>query len=414
MSEMILNCNNTKLNDRLPEGWTLVTLKEVCESRTGGTPPTSIIGNYGGDLTWLVSGDINQNEILDCKGRITEQGVLNSNARVIPADCVLIALNGQGKTRGRVALLCTEATCNQSLVAMIPKDRARLLPRFLKYQLDMRYRELRNLTGDNFRSGLSMNILSKLPILLPTFTEQQRITIILNEQLAAVDKARAAAEAQLEEAKALAAAYLREVFPRPGEELPAGWRWVKLGDVCKQDRQIIEPRSSQAKKLRYYSLEHIESGTGRILTVTEKQIESAGISTTFCFDRNHVLYGKLRPYLNKVALPEEPGRCTTELIPLRPNHLVDRIFLAWLLRRRETVEFAMQGKTGSRMPRADMDNILSLGVPLPPLVEQKRIATFLNDKLPSVGKVSAAVQSQLIEINALTSALLRKAFNGEL
>ena len=96
------------------------------------------------------------------------------------------------------------------------------------------------------------------------------------------------------------------------------------------------------------------------------------------FDARHVLYGKLRPYLNKVATPGFQGRCSTELIRPLPRDGVDREFLAYLLRRRETVDFVMASVTGSRMPRADMKVLLSMRVPVPPLDEQRRIVAILN------------------------------------
>jgi type I restriction enzyme, S subunit len=197
-------------------------------------------------------------------------------------------------------------------------------------------------------------------------------------------------------------------------KLPKGWRWVKLGEVCAQDRQIVEARSAEATRLPYISLEHVESCSGRILRELSAPVEDEGISTTFRFSREHVLYGKLRPYLNKVALPEFEGRCTTEIIPLAPSNEVTRDFLALLLRRDETVEHAMQGKTGSRMPRADMDQLLSIEIPLPPLAEQKRIAAILNEQMAAVERARKAAEEELETINRLPAALLRRAFEGEL
>jgi type I restriction enzyme S subunit len=194
------------------------------------------------------------------------------------------------------------------------------------------------------------------------------------------------------------------------QELPAGWKWQKLGDICDQGRQMIDPSSDRAKRLPYLSLEHIESHTGRISRDPLEKVEDEGKSTTFLFDSRHVLYGKLRPYLNKVALPEFKGRCTTEAIPLIPRDNTDRLFLAWLLRREETVAAAMAEKTGSRMPRANMDDLLKLEVPTPPLPEQKRIAAILTNQMAAVEKARTAAEEQLNAAKKLPVAYLQEAF----
>ncbi len=197
-------------------------------------------------------------------------------------------------------------------------------------------------------------------------------------------------------------------------KVPQGWCWRRLRDVCDEDRQILDPGSSLASTLPYLSLEHIESNTGRILRESSEITENVGTSTTFAFDSRHVLYGKLRPYLNKVALPEFRGRCTTELIPLRPRGETSRAFLAWILRRKETIDAAMRGKTGSRMPRANMDDLLALEAPVPPVAEQARIAAILNDMMAGVERARVAAEEQLDAVNKLPAALLRRALSGAL
>jgi type I restriction enzyme S subunit len=189
-----------------------------------------------------------------------------------------------------------------------------------------------------------------------------------------------------------------------------GWRTVKLGELCVEDRETVEPKSSEAQERSYLSLEHIFSGSGEIIKDESLAVEDEGRSLTFAFDNRHVLYGKLRPYLNKVALPDFAGRCTTELIPLLPNPDTDREFLAWMLRRQETVSFAMQGKTGSRMPRADMDELLKMEVPFVPIGEQRQMAARLREQMAEVERARAAVQAQLDAAKILPTALLRDIF----
>ena len=152
---------------------------------------------------------------------------------------------------------------------------------------------------------------------------------------------------------------------------------VPLRELCDMDRRGLRPDDPDAARLPLLGVENVGSGMGALNLDTDSRVGD-GKSTSFRFDDRHVLYAKLRPYLNKVATPEFAGRCSTELVPLLPRRGVDRDFLAYLLRRRETVAFVMSSVTGSRMPRADMNALMSMRVPHPPLDEQRRIVDILN------------------------------------
>jgi len=161
---------------KIDPSWDEIDIGDVCDLETGGTPSSKRKDYYdGGDIKWLVSGDIHKGEILDCPKRITALGMKESNARYLPANSVLIALNGQGKTRGTVAILRTKATCNQSLVSINPKDHSKLRPEFLYYELRSKYQQIRNLTGDNQRSGLNMPIIRRIKVHIPPVNLQDQI-----------------------------------------------------------------------------------------------------------------------------------------------------------------------------------------------------------------------------------------------
>lgn len=172
----------------IPESWEWYYISDLCDLKTGATPSTTRSDYYGGSIRWLVSGDINKNEIYDCEGRITEAGLNNSNCKLLPKNSVLIALNGQGKTRATVAILRVEAVCNQSLVAMIPKYQDLILPEFIKLNLRYRYFEIRDITGQNQRRGLNMGLISKLSISVPPLAEQSRILAKVDELMTLCDQ----------------------------------------------------------------------------------------------------------------------------------------------------------------------------------------------------------------------------------
>jgi restriction endonuclease S subunit len=187
------------------------------------------------------------------------------------------------------------------------------------------------------------------------------------------------------------------------------WKRVLVGDIAIEDRCIVTPDSQEAAVLPYLGLEQIEPNTGRILSYDLSSAE--GKSTTFAFDDTHVLYGKLRPYLNKVALPDRNGRCSTEIIPLKPNG-VDRHLLAVLLRTERVVNAVMSEKTGSRMPRADMDILLGLEISIPESEnDQAGLAARLDAQLNDVEKARQAAVSQLQNARFLRTRVLGEIFN---
>lgn len=198
------------------DGWISSTIGETCKLMTGGTPSTTKKEYYdGGNIKWLVSGDINQKEIFDCEGRITELGLENSNARYIPVNSVLIALNGQGKTRGTVAMLRTEATCNQSLVSIYPNDVNKVLPELIYANLDGRYNEIRKLTGDsgNDRRGLNMPIIRNISFSYPkSLAEQQTIVRQLDALRAETQKLEAVYRKKIVDLEELKKSVLQKAF----------------------------------------------------------------------------------------------------------------------------------------------------------------------------------------------------------
>ncbi|MEI6090090.1 MAG: restriction endonuclease subunit S [bacterium] len=179
-------------------------LGEVSNLMTGGTPLTTKKEYYGGDIKWLVSGDINKGEIFDCDGRITELALKESNARLLPINSIMIALNGQGKTRGMVAILRTEAACNQSLVSINTKKEI-LKPEFLLYCLMGKYQEIRDINGDNQRGGLNMPLIRSLIIPLPSLEIQNQIVKKIEAERAYIDGTKKLIEIYEQKTKAVIA-----------------------------------------------------------------------------------------------------------------------------------------------------------------------------------------------------------------
>lgn len=212
----------------LPANWTITTIGETCDLQTGATPDRARAEYFEGDIPWLVSGDINRGEIFECDGRISEAGLAHSNCKILPENCVLIALNGQGKTRGTVALLRMRAACNQSLVAIIPLLPSELTPEFVHLSLKARYLAIRDLTGKDERRGLNMRLIACFEIAIPPLAEQRRIVAKVEELMALLDRleaARTTAEANRERLTAASLARLTAPDTTP-DAFPAHARFA--------------------------------------------------------------------------------------------------------------------------------------------------------------------------------------------
>jgi type I restriction enzyme S subunit len=163
------------------------------------------------------------------------------------------------------------------------------------------------------------------------------------------------------------------------DSLPMRWSSRRLKYAAKLGNTRTDGRPDNA---RYLGLENVESWTGRLLesvTTSGNAEDAVGAdSVVNCFDRGDVLFGKLRPYLAKAHLAQQPGVCTTELLVMKPQPEVYGKFLLYSLLNEGFISLVDSSTFGSKMPRADWDFIGGVHVPVPPPAEQRTIAGFLD------------------------------------
>jgi type I restriction enzyme S subunit len=181
-----------------------------------------------------------------------------------------------------------------------------------------------------------------------------------------------------------------------------GWQMKKLGDVCAFDKTQGIHRG-----LPYVGLEHIESHTPRFIGSSEAQPVK---SSTFRFSEEHVLYGRLRPYLNKALAPDFEGHCSTEIFPLKPSPELSREYLLFWLLADETCDRINATCTGARMPRAQMNDVLGFEIPVPPLAEQQRIVGLLDEAFEGLATAKANAEKNLQNARALFESHLQSVF----
>lgn len=394
--------------------WPIKKIGELCTLATGGTPSREHSEYFGGNIKWLVSGDINRKEIYDCEGRITELGLRKSNARILPKDCVLIALNGQGKTRGTVAILRTEAACNQSLVAMIPCDA--LLSEYLYHNLDWRYQEIRNLTGATDRRGLSMKIIREIEIPVLGIEEQKRIVKKLEKILAKIEKSCALRQESFEESQAIIRSALRKTFDdlykkyvkkeikdfgevKGGKRLPAGHTFASLPTEYPYLRVVdFKDYSIDTSNMKYLGAATQQEISRYTISDQDAYISIAGTIGTV---------GTIPPQLSGANLTENAAK-----IVFREE--VNNRFVVYFLDSPQGKEEIKKRTNQVGQPKLALMRIETIESPLPDLQEQGKIVAYLDGLSGKVQALQKLQQEQLRDLEALKQSVLHRAFQGEL
>lgn len=399
----------------------LVKIGDVCALMTGGTPKTSIQEYYnGGTVPWIVSGDIHKEEIYDCAKRITELAVEKSNARYLPKDSVLIALNGQGKTRGKVALLRIEgATCNQSIVSINPNDKNELSSDYLFYYLKSQYQQIRNITGDRDRAGLNMPLIRGIEIPLPPIFEQERIAVILN-------KADTIRRKRLQSIKH-ADDYLHATFlDMIGDPVcnPKGWEIKKLKDISTSilngttpkggskvyvDQGILFFRSQNIWRNRILldDVAYIDNETHRRMKKSSLENKDILITKTGRINTENSSLGRAAMFLGQDNSANINGH--VYLIRLQQNILHE--YVLYILTTDEYREYIRDVCVGGIDKRQiNKGHLEEFPIIFPPIELQHRFATIIE----SVERQKQLLQKQQLEIDTLFASLTQRAFRGEL
>ena len=151
--------------------WTASALGQVCETSSGGTPLRSQKDYWNGDIPWITTSLINGNRIAKAEEFITELAVSETSAKLFPAETIVIAMYGQGKTRGKVAVLGIPATTNQACAAILPNEG--VSSQFLFFQLFNGYERLRSLSNSGGQDNLSQTLIAQFEVALPSNKEEQ-------------------------------------------------------------------------------------------------------------------------------------------------------------------------------------------------------------------------------------------------
>ena len=421
----------------VPEHWAITSLRWFSKRYAGGTPDK---GNEAywveGHIPWLNSGAVNAFYIAEPSAHITNEGFANSSAKWIPEGALVMALAGQGKTKGMAAQLGIKATCNQSMAAIVP-DR-RLSPRYLLWWLTANYQNIRNLAGGEARDGLNLELIGAIPCPIPEENEQHAIANFLNRETAKIDAMVAKKRTLIERLKEKRTALISRTVTRglppndaraagldPHPKLkPTGIEW--LGEVpehwavkaIKRESTVLRGASPRPIDNEIYFDEEGEyawvriadvSAAGMYLRETTQQLSDLGQSLSVSLEPGSLFLS----IAGTVGKPCITGIkcCIHDGFVYFPSWRSESRFLYYLFASGEP--YKGLGKLGTQL-NLNTDTVGSIVVGFPALAEQQAIADFLDHKTDKLDAMVAKIETANERLQEYRAALITATVTGKI
>ena len=399
----------------LPEGWTWCRLGEVADWGSGGTPSRKNPEYYQGSIPWIKTGELNETYIFDSEEKVSEDAIKHSSAKIFPKETVVMAM--YGATIGKTAIFGIDASTNQACACAICHKELdnHFLFNFLKSKKDYFLYNAKGGAQPNISQEIIKNTLIPLP---PTLAEQQRIVKRIESMFAKLDEAKEKAQNVVDGFETRKAAILHKAFTG---ELTAKWRkengvcddsWEEktIGECLIAISDKYDPQKDKIDGVQYIGLENIEANGGIISTGDVSSVKS--IKTLF--KNNDLLYGKLRPYLNKHDIVEFDGICSTDILVYRSKPEYEIKFFNYLFSQNCFIQYAIENSNGINLPRTSEKNISAYSQKIPTLPEQVEIVRILDIIIEKENKAKQAAEAVLEQIDLLKKSILARAFRGEL
>ncbi|OOG51665.1 restriction endonuclease subunit S [Polaromonas sp. C04] len=386
----------------LPDGWHRSTLGEIARISSGGTPDRAEPSYWGGNVPWVTTGEIQFNTISDTAEKITEAGLKNSSAKLFPPGTLLMAMYGQGKTRGQMAKLGIEAATNQACAAILLPEKQDT-DFFFQY-LSSQYEAIRELGNAGTQQNLSGGILKEVQVPVPPLSEQRRIARILSTW----DQAIATTERLLANSRKQKLALTRHLLLAPAQQ----GRWPIR--AIKEISERIQGRVAKGEALPVLM---ISSGQGFVRQDEKYSRFMAGKSVD-----NYIALNKGEFAYNKGNSKLYEFGCVFPLETVERG-LVPHVYVCFKLKAQCHPAFYqhlfaadfLHDQLGALVNTGVRNNgllnirphdFLGCKVPVPPMQEQARIASILQAATAWIERHEGVVEKLKQEKAALMAQLL--------
>ena len=401
----------------IPESWEWAHLEDIAKIGTGATPTKSNQEYYDGNINWVGSSVTSSPYVDVPTDFITELALKETNCEIYPIGTLLMAMYGEGKTRGQVTELRIEAASNQACAAIIPYIPA--TKNFIKLYLLANYYQLRRLAEGGNQPNLNLGKISSLFIPIPPAQEQHRIIeqynnflesieliekskVFLEEHICAVkskilDLAMQGKLVPQDPADEPAADMLRRINPKAkiitdnphSWNIPNGWCWVMVSDVFAP----MQRKLPEGDNFWYIDIDSVDNK--RNVAYPKNICTTTAPSRASRFtQKGDVVFSMVRPYLRNIALvPEDDCIASTGFYVFHPLNAILSKYSYILTLSSFFVDGLNSFMKGDNSPSINKDNVESFVIPLPPLNEQKRIVAKIENLYSVLDEIEASLRS---------------------
>ncbi len=383
------------------EDWAASRIDEIASVTSGGTPSRSNSEYWDGNIPWVTTSLVDFNVIQTAEEFITQDGLKNSSAKLFPKNTILMAMYGQGITRGKVAILGIEATTNQACCAI--KLNNSFDTHFIFQNLMNRYEEIRDLSNDGGQKNLSAGIIKEIEVVSPSKEEQTKIATFLST----VDEKISQLSQKLHLLSQYKQGMMQKLFSQQirfkaddGSEF-GEWEEKKLGEISTTFSGGT-PKSTN-KKFYQGTIPFIKSGEIS-QKHTEQFINELALkeSSAKLVKKGDLLYALYGATSGQVAISQIDGAINQAVLCIRSNLNTIYLLNFFLWKKDSILSTYLQGGQGN-LSAAILKEIF---VPVPCLEEQTKIANFLS----AIDQKIEVVAQQIEQAKQWKKGLLQQMF----
>jgi type I restriction enzyme, S subunit len=419
----------------IPSNWDIVKLKWLAKIYSGGTPDKNKQEYWtDGTIPWLNSGSVNQYIITEPSAFITEEALQKSSAKWIKKNSILIALAGQGKTKGMSAILDFEATCNQSLGVITPIEQ-RVYSKYLLYFLTNNYFNIRGIAGEG-RDGLNLETIGNIKVHLPDLKTQTIISNFLDQNTQEIDsiitkKLRLIECLKEERIEIINQAVIGNLSSQAKKKqsgfewvpaIPENWTTNKIKNVAKIFGRIGY-RGYQTSDL-------VNEGEGAI-TLSPSNMKEFEMDFTKCtyltwvkydespeiqIEDGDILFVKTGSTYGKTSLVKnlpEKATINPQLLVFKEVKINSEFFYFVLLSQLIQAQVSIS-VIGGTIPTISQEKIGNYYLFIPPIKEQDEIVALINKHLEQTNLAINKIEQEIDLINEYRAALINEIVTGKI